>query len=148
MRAHAENRPRITVAEGLRVWGDEVLLRQLLDNLIGNAVKYVAPGVRPEIEVTGHQSADELEVRVSDNGIGIPPDEREQIFDTFHRAHAQGYRGTGLGLSICRQIVERHGGSIRVEAAAGGGSAFVITLPTRTLPTTEPAPAPRQPADA
>lgn len=138
MRSDTETRPRITVAEGLRVWGDEVLLRQLLDNLIGNAVKYVAPGVRPEIEVTGRHDAEELEVRVSDNGIGIPSDQREQIFDTFHRAHAQGYRGTGLGLSICRQIVERHGGRIRVEAAPGGGSTFVVSMPTGTLPTTEP----------
>ncbi|MEO5652622.1 MAG: ATP-binding protein [Marmoricola sp.] len=138
MRSDTETRPRITVVEGLRVWGDEVLLRQLLDNLIGNAVKYVAPGVRPEIEVTGRHDAEELEVRVSDNGIGIPSDQREQIFDTFHRAHVQGYRGTGLGLSICRQIVERHGGRIRVEAAPGGGSTFVISLPTGTLPTTEP----------
>ncbi len=148
MRSVAENRPRITVVQGLRAWGDEVLLRQLLDNLIGNAVKYVAPGVRPEISVTGKHGDDALELRVSDNGIGIPADQREQIFDTFHRAHAQNYRGTGLGLSICRQIVQRHGGTIRVETAPTGGSTFVVTLPTRSIAAAEPDEVPQATAPA
>ncbi len=121
--------PQILVDEGLAVWADEGLVRQLFDNLIGNAVKYVAPGVRPSISVTGRVVGFQQEVRVTDNGIGIPAEERELIFESFHRAH-RGYLGTGLGLAICHRIADRHGGSIRVEAGPSGtGSTFVVTLP-------------------
>lgn len=121
--------PQTRVEDGLAVWADEGLVRQLFDNLLGNAVKYVAPGVRPSITVTGRVVGSQQEVRVTDNGIGIPAEERELVFESFHRAH-RGYLGTGLGLAICHRIVDRHGGSIRVEpATAGTGSTFVITLP-------------------
>ena len=130
MRIDGPSMPLITVAPGLRVWADAVLVRQLFDNLLGNAVKYVAPQVRPHIDVRGHRDGDWLEVRVTDNGIGIPEDQRELVFDTFHRAHDRGYQGTGLGLAICRSIADRHGGSIHAEAGPDGrGSTFVVRLP-------------------
>jgi signal transduction histidine kinase len=70
-----------------------------------------------------------VEVRVSDNGIGIDDAQRERVFESFHRASKEGYAGTGLGLAICKRIVERHGGHIRVESNPTGGSTFVFTLP-------------------
>lgn len=122
--------PVIAVADGLQVWADTGLVRQLFDNLIGNAVKYVAPGVRPTIEITGREVQEWLEIRVADNGIGIPEDQREEVFESFYRAHGEGFGGTGLGLAICRRIVDRHGGSIRVDPGPRGvGSVFVFRLP-------------------
>lgn len=128
LRADGPGGPVVRVEDDLAVWADEGLVRQLFDNLLGNAVKYVAPGVRPSISVTGRTIGFQQEVRVTDNGIGIPAEEREMVFESFHRAH-HGYLGTGLGLAICHRIVDRHGGTIRVEAAPHGGSTFVITLP-------------------
>jgi signal transduction histidine kinase/integral membrane sensor domain MASE1 len=111
------------------VRADEVLVTQLLDNVIGNAAKYVAPGLTPRITVAATVVDDEVEVRVTDNGIGIPAAERPRVFEEFHRVHA-GYEGTGLGLAICRVIVERHGGRIDVvDAPSGSGSCLRFTLP-------------------
>lgn len=116
------------------VVADRVLVRQLFDNLVGNAAKYVAPGMRPRICVTGERvdGADGswARIRVADNGIGIPEEHRQLVFRQFYRAHAAAYSGTGLGLAICQRIVERHGGSIRALAnPAGQGSVFEFTLP-------------------
>jgi signal transduction histidine kinase len=131
LREHGPGNPLISVGPDLHVWADAGLVRQLFDNLLGNAVKYVAPGVRPRVVVGGERDGDWLEFRVSDNGIGIPEDQRELVFETFHRAHSSnGYQGTGLGLAICRRIVDRHGGSIRAEAGPDGlGTSFVLQLP-------------------
>lgn len=139
--------PLVVVAPGLTAWADAALVRQLLDNLVGNAVKYVAPGVRPRVEITGTEEGDWLEVRVRDNGIGIPTEQREQIFENFYRAHPQEFRGTGLGLAICRRIVDRHGGTITAEPAADGiGSVFTFQLPRVADARPLPAPAPTAPA--
>jgi PAS domain S-box-containing protein len=126
------NGAAIDTGELLDVWADRVLLRQLLDNLIGNAVKYVARGTTPQILVEAER-VDEgwARVMVRDNGIGVPPAHRERIFDTFHRATSNGYAGTGLGLAICKRIIQRHGGHIRVtDNPDGTGSCFEFTLPT------------------
>ena len=112
------------------VAGDRSMLRQLLDNLIGNAVKYVAPGVIPRIEVTGARTGDMMTISLVDNGIGVPEDQRSTIFQQFQRAHRNGYQGTGLGLAICRTIVERHGGEIAAEPGPDDiGSRFWFTVP-------------------
>jgi len=122
--------PVITVGPLPPVLAEPVLLRQVVDNLLGNSVKYVAPGVRPEIDVSAHRDDDLVVLEIRDNGIGIPADQHARVFDTFHRAHAEGYRGTGLGLSIVKRIVERHGGSITAsDNHATGGTTMALTLP-------------------
>ncbi len=121
---------RVRVGEVLPVEGDPVLVRQLLDNLIGNAVKYVAPGSEPELEVAGRPAPGGLvAVTVADRGIGIPDGQHDAVFGDFQRAHASEYQGTGLGLAICRRIVERHGGAIGARPREGGGTVMELTLP-------------------
>lgn len=123
--------PQFQVDELHPVHADPVLVRQLLDNLIGNAVKYTAADVAPQIGVSTAVTGGLVTVSVTDNGIGIPNGQHEHIFDNFHRAHrAAAYAGTGLGLGICRRIVERHGGTITAaENPTGRGSRFAFTLP-------------------
>ena len=129
--------PRITVLGDLPdVLAEPVLLRQVIDNLVGNAVKYVAAGVGPEICVSATVLPDEeeprmVQVEVSDNGIGIPEDQQSRVFDTFHRAHTDGgYRGTGLGLSIVKRIAERHEGTAWASTnPATGGTTMTVTFP-------------------
>lgn len=132
--AGATQGPQFTLGRLHDVHADPVLLRQLVDNLIGNAVKYTAPGVVPQIAIASERIAGDLvRVEIADNGIGIPPGQHEAIFNNFHRAHrSSGYAGTGLGLAICKRIVERHGGVIVASDNQGGGSRFVFTLPKAT----------------
>ncbi|MFI6072137.1 sensor histidine kinase [Actinoplanes sp. NPDC051343] len=113
------------------VRGDAKLLRHVIDNLIGNAVKYTLARSVAEVRVSARAETDgTVRVEVADDGIGIPESDRPHVFDAFHRsANSGAYRGTGLGLAICRRIVERHHGRIGVEANAGGGSRFWFTLP-------------------
>ena len=115
------------------VQGDPVLVKQLLDNLIGNAIKYAVPGQRPWIHLRSAAANEPgfVEVAVSDRGIGLPPGEEGRVFDEFHRAaaHAAAVTGTGLGLSLCRRIVTRHGGRIEAANNPGGGAVFTFTLP-------------------
>ncbi len=116
------------------VLADPSLLRQLLDNIVGNAVKYVAPGAKAHVRI---QSCEDDEhgwvlVEVADDGIGVPAGEESAIFDEFHRspAHRLDYPGTGLGLSLSKRIVTRHGGQITASRNAGAGSTFRFTLPS------------------
>ncbi len=109
------------------VMGDPVLLAQLYQNLIANALKYVAPGCSPVIRLT--YDPEQKSYGIKDNGIGIKPEFAAQIFKPFKRLHGRDeFEGSGIGLSICRKIVERHGGEIWVEPAPGGGSHFKFTL--------------------
>jgi PAS domain S-box-containing protein len=110
------------------VLGDAAQLAQLLQNLIGNAIKYGKE--RPEIHVTARLDENNWVFSVQDNGIGIEPQYFERIFLMFQRLHTrEQYSGTGIGLAICRKIVERHGGSIWVESQPGHGSTFLFTIP-------------------
>src|SRR4029077_7243425 len=121
------------------VQADPVLLRQLLDNLIGNAIKYTAAGTTPALTITAHRDGPMIEIRIVDNGIGIPEGQHDAIFGNFHRAHpSEGYQGTGLGLAICRRIVERHHGTIVAPDNPGGGTCFIFTVPA-ALPALAPA---------
>jgi signal transduction histidine kinase len=114
-----------------RISGDETQLLQLFQNLLGNALKFARPGVTPRIHLSGEQRDGFWEFRVEDNGIGIPAEYRERIFGMFQRLHARDeYPGTGIGLTICRTVVERHGGRIWAEDAAGSGTTFRFTLPS------------------
>ena len=114
------------------VRADETLLSQVLSNLIGNAVKYVAPGVQPVVRVTSRPLGDMVEVRVSDNGVGIPAADQGRIFDSWFRSEntRDRYPGTGLGLAISARAVERHGGTISARSGLDGtGTIFTFTLP-------------------
>ncbi|GID76154.1 hypothetical protein Ade02nite_47950 [Paractinoplanes deccanensis] len=135
--ASAARRPMPTIYVGdlPPVSADPALIRQLLNNLIGNAVKYTAPGRTPRVDVTAHPTEDgtKVVVQVADRGMGIPAGEHEAIFHGFHRAHQEsGIPGTGLGLAICHRIVERHGGTITAEDNRGGGTIFTFALPSAT----------------
>jgi len=119
------------------VWGDRTRLRQIVLNLVNNALKFTAQG---QICLKLESSPDSVTVAVSDTGLGIPPDEQSLIFDEFHRSErstARGYSGIGLGLAICRRLVEMHDGTIGVRSSGeeGAGSTFYFTLPTVQPPT-------------
>ena len=122
----------VSIQAPLEVEADTRALRQVLTNLIGNAVKYTKPGQRPHIEVrTESAPSGMVAIIVADRGIGIPEGQERDIFREFHRAaeHATAYPGTGLGLAICRRIVERHGGTIAARRRPGGGTLVSLTLP-------------------
>jgi PAS domain S-box-containing protein len=106
----------------------EIRLVQLLQNLIGNAVKYRSEE-QPRIHVSVERRAEDWLFSVKDNGIGIEPEYAQQVFGIFKRLHGQSYEGTGIGLAICQRIVERYGGRIWVESKPGAGSVFCFTIP-------------------
>jgi PAS domain S-box-containing protein len=112
---------------GARVRGDRVLLEQVLVNLIHNAMHAMQDRPRGSIELASRRVGQGMRVTVADEGPGIPPEQREQIFAPFFTTRPD---GLGLGLNICRTIVEAHGGCMTVDSAAGGGAAFSFTLPT------------------
>ncbi len=119
------------------VRADETLVSQVLSNLIGNAVKYVAPGVQPVVRVAARPVGEMVEIRVTDNGVGIPAAERGRIFDSWFRSESTSrrYPGTGLGLSISARAIERHGGTISARAGLDGtGTIFTFTLPAEPTP--------------
>ena len=106
---------------------------QVLDNLVENALKYASEGVLPEVHLEQHDG--EARLSVVDHGRGVPRDEVDRIFDRFYRAtNVQSITdtGIGLGLYICRRVVESHDGRIWVEPTPGGGSTFVVSIPTDT----------------
>ncbi len=117
--------------EGLpTVSGDETLLIQLFQNLIGNGIKYQKPGIRPQVSISAKEEGDTWVFSVKDNGIGIEQQHFEAIFQIFQRLHARSqYSGTGIGLAICKRIVERHHGRIWVDSAPGRGTTFFFTIP-------------------
>jgi signal transduction histidine kinase len=103
---------------------------QLLANLLGNAAKFVAPGVRPHISIRAARDGDCWRFEVADNGIGVPPPLTDRIFGMFQRLQrADDYPGTGIGLAICHKVVAAAGGRIWVEPGEGGGSVFAFTWP-------------------
>lgn len=121
----------------LHVYADPHRLRQMLDNLLSNAIKFT-PGGR--VEVRAHRDRNTIEVCVADNGIGIPPDQRDRVFDRFFRADNVAHgtaTGSGLGLTLVRTIVDAHGGSTHLAGQDGPGTTVVVRLPaSRTVPAT------------
>jgi signal transduction histidine kinase len=111
------------------VVGDATLLRQLLQNLIDNAIKYRSPDRPCRITVTAACAAGEWTVEVADNGIGIPPEHRERVFEMFAQVDATTRKGHGIGLSTCQRIIERHSGAITIGDTPGGGTTIRLTLP-------------------
>lgn len=133
---------QVEVGELPTVEADPVQMRQLLQNLIGNALKFHHPEQPPRVQVrsaildgseapAGGNAANGLcQIAVEDNGIGIDERYQDKIFILFQRLHGRGeYEGTGMGLAVCRKIVERHGGSITFTSAPGSGTIFFVTLP-------------------
>jgi light-regulated signal transduction histidine kinase (bacteriophytochrome) len=119
---------------------DASQLAQVFQNLIGNAIKFRRTGSAPVVRVSASRGEHATVISVADNGIGIEPKYFERIFQMFQRLHGRSeYPGTGIGLALCKKIVERHGGRIRVESAAGQGTTFAFTIPDpATRPDTVP----------
>ncbi len=120
---------------------DPVQMRQLFQNLIGNAIKYHREGVQPVVKVHGQVVQDQetgeevLNIFVEDNGIGFEEQHAEKIFQPFQRLVGRSqYDGSGMGLTICRKIVERHEGEITAVSTPGKGSTFIVKLPLRQTP--------------
>lgn len=132
--------PRIRVGDLPAAHADRDLTRQLLDNLVRNAIRYTAPGTTPVITVEGTAEGGHAHIRVTDNGIGIPGGQHRTVFENFHRAHpGTSTAGTGLGLAICKRIAERHGGTINAAGNPDGpGTTFTFTLPCADLPAARP----------
>lgn len=112
---------------GARIHADPLRIRQVLVNLLANAVKFTKSGGRISIDV--HRSARSIEIAVSDTGIGIAPGDLERVFEPFERGTGASSPGAGLGLAIARRLVELHGGSLDVSSASGVGSTFTVALP-------------------
>ena len=127
-----DSNAQVTCSELPTVAGDRSQLLQLLQNLVGNAIKYHGDQP-PRVHVSAEKKGSEWVFSVSDNGIGIDPKHYRRIFEIFRRLHTQQvYPGTGIGLAICRRVVQRHGGRIWVESEPGRGSTFVFSLPERS----------------
>ena len=119
----------VDVASLPRVEGDPNQLRRVFQNLLSNAIEY-SGDAPPRIHVDADRDSDDWIVTVRDEGIGVPPDDRDRVFEVFERLHGNGEsEGSGIGLAICRRIVERHGGEIWVESELGQWAAFRFTLP-------------------
>jgi signal transduction histidine kinase len=122
------------------VSGDAAALRRVLANLLANALKFAASGRRVTVRAVARPERRVVELRVEDHGPGIPPEERERVFEPFYRgaaAQRNEQPGSGLGLSLVHRVVDAHGGRARIEDTAGGGATVVIELPAA-----EPEPGP------
>ena len=125
----AEFDAELDVGDLPRVPGDRSQLAILLRNLVSNALKFRHPDRRPQVRVQARKLDDGWEISVKDNGIGIPPEQHQRIFEAFRRLHTQDQiPGTGIGLALCQKIVERHGGEIYVESMPGEGADFRFSL--------------------
>jgi light-regulated signal transduction histidine kinase (bacteriophytochrome) len=140
-----QTKARVEVGELPTIEGDPLQLRQLLQNLIGNALKFQQPNAQPLIRMEGHilkspltgtpeedPYAEQCEISIQDNGIGFDEKYLDKIFAVFQRLHGRNeYEGTGVGLAVCRRITDRHGGTINAKSKTGEGATFIVTLPVR-----------------
>jgi PAS domain S-box-containing protein len=127
---------RWEIAELPAVCGDASLLRQVLLNLLGNAVKYSAKAPQPRVQVRARTEGEEVILEVRDNGVGFDPRYADKLFGVFQRLHrAEEFEGSGIGLANVRRIVTRHGGRVWAESELGQGAAFSVTLPLYEPPT-------------
>lgn len=131
----------VTVDAMPKIYADPLQMRQLFQNLIGNALKFHRPDVPPIVtvssKITDPTDSDDgaYEISVNDNGVGFDEKYLDRIFAVFQRLHGRdSYEGTGIGLAVCRKIVERHDGTITATSTPGKGSTFIITLPIKKRP--------------
>ncbi|MEK6554101.1 MAG: ATP-binding protein [Bdellovibrionota bacterium] len=131
---------QVEVGELLSLEADPTQLRQLLQNLISNALKFQKPGVPPLVKVSARKLQKSplgapgvaAEITIEDNGIGFDEKYLDRIFTIFQRLHGKHeYEGTGIGLAVCRKIVDRHGGTLSATSELGKGSTFIVTLPLK-----------------
>jgi signal transduction histidine kinase len=126
---------RIDVDADVELVADPGQLRQLLNHLVMNAIKFQRTGVEPHLSITAGYDLDGgsggfCRIVVEDNGIGFDNKYAERIFEPLQRLHSMGeYAGTGMGLAICRRIAERHGGTVVAHGVVGEGSRFTVSLP-------------------
>jgi light-regulated signal transduction histidine kinase (bacteriophytochrome) len=135
-----ENEAKIDIGELPLIECDPTQMRQLLQNLVGNAIKFRKPDVKPVVKIRAKlvqdygdlNSIPSVVISIEDNGIGFDNQFKDQIFTIFQRLHSRNeYEGTGIGLATCRKIVERHGGIILADGSPNEGSKFFITLPQK-----------------
>lgn len=130
----ADNHAQIDIDENISevtILGEPTLLHQVFVNLLDNAIKYQPPGNQPHIHIAAKQTIGWAEIHFSDNGIGIPPEQYDRVFNIFHRLHKEDYfPGTGIGLALVKRAVELLNGKITVGASEMGGACFRITLNT------------------
>jgi signal transduction histidine kinase len=126
-----ETKAQISYGELPTVYGDKVQLQQVIQNLVGNALKYARNGSQLQVFIGAERPGPEWKVWVTDNGPGIERENHEKIFQPLKRLHGMEISGTGIGLAVCRKIIERHGGRIWVESELGKGARFCFTLPAR-----------------
>ncbi len=131
-KAIAEQKGTVTRGELPTIEGDPVQMGQLIQNLVGNGLKFRREGVDPTVHVEAERKGDEWVISVRDNGIGVEEKHFEDVFVVFRRLHKRGeYKGTGIGLSVTKKIAERHGGRIWLESTPGEGSTFFIAFPAK-----------------
>ncbi len=121
-----EVKPAIAVGDLPTITADKALIVQILQNLIGNAIKYRSEN--PRIAITAAATEQEWIFAIEDNGIGIKPDDLKRVFEAFQRLHTTAYAGYGIGLATCRRITDVHGGRLWVESTYGVGSQFFFSL--------------------
>lgn len=122
----------IKSVDSLMVWGDSIRLEALVYNLLSNAYKYTSDGGKIEVGVLYREGDEEFRIMVKDNGVGVPEEQRESIFQPFVRGSGEPFEGlasSGIGLSFCKEITDVHGGSIWVESGSEPGSKFFVRLP-------------------
>jgi len=130
----------VAAAQPATIAADPEALRTLLRNLVDNAVRYTPAGGR--VDVTVDSTAGEARLTVSDDGPGIPPEERQRVFDRFYRRAGTAPSGSGLGLAIVKAIADTHGATVSLaEGPAGKGLAVSVTFPAQSAADTHPAPA-------
>lgn len=129
-----ESRAEIAPGQLPKVWGDETMIVQLLQNLLGNSIKYRRKDVPPRVKISAERGENEWVFSIRDNGIGIEPEHYDRVFQMFQRLHTSGERpGTGIGLASCKKIVEQHHGRIWLESLPGEGTTVLFTLPVAEI---------------